>query len=148
MSIRHSTCLCCARSLPSIGQFTMVDGKESAICVHCTMLQPEEIAVKTADTVNLIWRTKLHTTAGRKAERQSKRRAMHAQHGKRCSACHYYKPVPDYDNCTSAADGLQSCCRNCNKIHATMLPLPTGREQWRMYRAALRASAPQVQIAA
>lgn len=72
------------------------------------------------------------------AMRRLKREKQYASIGKRCSNCHAYLPVTDYNKSATRVDGLQAICRSCAVLNLDLrakgnMPLV------RLTRAAMQA---------
>jgi hypothetical protein len=146
--IKLKTCLCCGDSLPIATQFGNFNGRCAAICLHCEVLSIHDAVNLTAGTIAKHYRMLIEDKSTRLEARRAAKRAAYATYGKRCACCHHYKPVDHYNACTSRADGLQPNCRACDALRVQLLGKPGGLATWRLTRAALRAAAAQVQIAA
>lgn len=80
-------------------------------------------------------------------QRRRRRDAQYASIGKRCSNCHAYQPLTEFNRCAARADGFQSVCRSCSAVNLT-LRVQGGPPLVRLTRAALQAKNDAVNRAA
>ena len=148
LKIGLKDCLCCGESLPVAAQFGNFNGRCASICLHCEAISVHDAVSLTAETIGKRYRMLIEDKSTRLEARRAAKRAAYDVHGKRCACCHHYKPTDHYNACQSRADGLQPNCRVCDALRVTLLAKPGGLATWRLTRAALRAAAAQLQIAA
>ena len=130
-------CQCCGNNRPASG---FAPG--AITCGFCVELRPDDITRSTLVTVQRELAITQHTKEGRKAARIAAKLAKYAQTGKRCTACHHYKPAAAFNRCAAQSDGLQPICRGCNVLRVESIKA-AGLAQWHTIRAALRASSPE-----
>ena len=130
-------CPCCGRDKPA---YDYPAGKH--ICSICANLDADTAVFLTRETVKREYSFQTHTKVGRKQARIAAKMEIYATTGKRCSACHHYKPVKAYDRCAPQPDGLQPNCKTCNNIWRETRA-HGGKAAWHQVRDALRAASPE-----
>ncbi len=130
-------CPCCGHEKPA---YDYPRGQH--ICSICSMLPADHAVLLTRETVRREYGVKKYTAQGRKAARIEARMEQYGREGKRCSACHYYKPVESYNKCAPQPDGLQPNCKQCNKIWMST-KRSGGQSMWITVRDAMRKASPE-----
>jgi hypothetical protein len=144
MSEQLSICQCCGRELPA-HQFIPA----TLVCIKCNSLPVYAAIALTRETIAIETRSRARDKDLRKSDKRASKLAKIAKYGKRCGACHAYKPASAYNACSTLADGLQPVCRSCSAISVTLIRSGVnGKILWHATRDALRlASAAALQPA-
>jgi hypothetical protein len=137
MSTKTLYCPCCGHDRP-----TSEYRPASHVCNFCIALTASDATILARETMGREIAISTQTKEGKKRARVAARLEHYARHGKRCSACHHYKPADAYNACAPQPDGLQPICRSCYTIRQATVK-SGGLTQWHAVRDAMRANSPE-----
>lgn len=130
-------CACCGQ-VKLTAFYREINLKPAIICMPCESLpavQVAEMVLLTGDSDKIRRR---QSKAVRRQARNAATLIEYQRTGKRCSDCHAHKAPGDYHACAGRPGNLQSSCKACIKLRATLLRQSGGRELWINTRGAMR----------
>lgn len=140
-------CVCCGRGRDLFTCYDMRSGApdgRTALCISCNGLDKEAIARIAVERALAEERSRVaalpRTCLNSAQKRERLLEFYRTVGGKRCTLCHFVKPLAAYEFYPRGVDGLKGHCRGCHELQRTLKR--TGHaSSWPMVRAALQESA-------